>query len=173
MVPRFAALGLAVAGLGCNTLARYTTAPGELYCGTVTQSAAFRAGLAAGAQMWATFDATELDGELSPGAVWTAEPARQLLDGAPLRRIPALENDPLSVPDLGGGRDQTRLFALTPAPAGEDPLVGALSLRSDDGIELRLLRPGLDPTATPAPPAGRQPLFGLFVLYKQAGTCAF
>jgi hypothetical protein len=173
MAPRFAALGLAVAGLGCNTLGRFTTAPDESYCGTVTATASFRAGLAEGAQMRVTLDAAELDGELSPGAVWTAEPARQLLDGALLRRIPALENDPLAIPDLGGGRVQTRLFALTPAPAGEDPLLGVLSLRSDDGIEVRLLRSGLDPASTPAPPAGQQPLFGLFVLYKQAGTCAF
>jgi len=173
MVPRLAALGLAVAGLGCNGLGHYSTAPGESYCGAVTQTSTFRAGLAEGARMRATLDATELDGALSPGALWTTEPARQLLDAAALRRIPALENDPLSLLDLGGGRDPTRLFALTPAPAGEDPLVAVLSLRSDDGIEVRLLRPGLDPTATPAPPSGRQPLFGLFVLYKQAGTCGF
>ncbi len=133
MVLRFVALGLAVAGLGCNGIGSYTTAAGESYCGAVTQTATFRAGLAEGAQMRVTLDAAELDGELSPGFVSTSEPARQLLVGAPLRRIPALENDALAVPDLGGGRVQTRLFALTPAPAGEDPLLGVLSLRSDDG----------------------------------------
>ena len=173
MVTRLAALGLA-AGLGCSSLSGYSTAPGESFCGAATQSGAFRAGLAQGAQMRVTLDAPELDGELSPGAVWTVEPAgRRLLVGASLRRIPALENDALDVADLGGGRDHTRLFALTPGPAGEDPLLAALSLRSDDGIEVRLLRPGLDPASTPAPPPGRQPLFGLFVLYKQAGTCGF
>jgi hypothetical protein len=177
MRSRLAALGLAAAGLGCNTLGRYSTAPGESYCGTVTSDATFRTSLAGGARMRLTLDATQLDGELSPGAVWTAEdataamPARQLADGAPLRRIPQLENDSLSTPDLGGGRDHTRVFTLTPAPAGEDPLLAVLSLRSDDGVEVRLLRPGVDPASTPAPPPGKLPLFGLFTLYKQPGTC--
>jgi hypothetical protein len=177
MLSRLAAPALAAAGLGCNNLGHYSTAPGESYCGTVTASATFRTGLADGARMRLTLDATQLDGEPSPGSVWTAEdatsssPARQLVSASPLRRIPQLENDPLSIPDLGSGRDHTRVFALTPAPDGEDPLLAVLSLRSDDGVEVRLLRPGLDPAAVPAPPPGRMPLFGLFTLYKQAGAC--
>lgn len=172
---RLAALGLAAAALGCNALGRYTTGPGESYCGTVTASGAFRAGLAEGAVMRLSLDAAQLDGDRSPGSVWTLEaasagsPERRLLDGAPLRRIPTLDGDPLSMPDLGGGRDHTRVFALTPAPAGEDPLLSAVSLRSDDGVEVRLLRPGLDGAAPP----GRGPIFGLFTLQKQAGACGF
>ena len=176
---RLASLGLAVAGLGCDAPSSYTTAPGESFCGAVTTSSTFRAGVAAGARMRLTLDAAKLDGESTPGSAWTFEaatggaPARRLVDGAPLRRIPALENDPLSMPDLGGGRDHTRLFALTPSTAGEDPLVAVLSLRSDDGVEVRLLRPGLEGTGTGAPPPGQQSLFGLFVLYKQGGACGF
>ena len=77
------------------------------------------------------------------------------------------------MPDLGGGRDHTRVFALTPAPPGEDPLLAVLSLRSDDGVEARLLRPGAAGDGATPPPPGKQPVFALFVLYKQAGTCAF
>jgi hypothetical protein len=174
MISRFTALGLAAAGLGCSSVAGYSTAPDESYCGAVTSLAAFSTGLAGSARMRLTLDASELEGEASPGSVWTAEaadgatPARQLLDGAALRRIPALENDPLSVPDLGGGRGYTHLFALTPSSSGEAPLLGVVSLRTDSGVEVRLLQPGVAAGA-----AGQAPIFGLFVLYKQVGTCGF
>ncbi len=168
----------ATALAACSSLDGYTTAPGEAYCGTIVASSAFRAGLPAGIAMRLTLDAAELDGEVSPGAVWASPdpsgPASsRLLDGAPLRRIPALESDPLSAPDLGGGRDPTRLFALTPGPAGEDPLLAVVSLRSDGGVEVRLLRPGVAPSPPASPPPGKQPIFALFTLYKQAGTCGF
>jgi hypothetical protein len=174
MISRLAALALAAAGLGCTSVAGYSTAPDESYCGAVTSVAGFREGIAASARMRLTLDALALDGEASPGSVWTAEdaegaaPARQLLTAAALRRIPALENDPLSVPDLGGGRDLTHLFALTPSPSGEAPLLGVVSLRSDGGVEVRLLQPGVAAGA-----AGQEPIFGLFVLSKQVGTCGF
>jgi hypothetical protein len=176
MVPRFTAIGVvAWAASGCSALDRYSTAAGESLCGSVTSTATFRTGLAAGARMRLTLDASKLDEEASPGTVWTHEPAvgenpgRTLADGAPLRRIPALENDPLSNPDLGGGRDHTRLFALTPAAPSEEPLLAVLSLRSDDGVEVRLLRPGVAMAQAP----GQAPIFGLFTLAKQAGTCGF
>jgi hypothetical protein len=163
------------AGLGCSTLSGYSTGTGESYCGAVTTTATFRAGLAAGAQMRLSLDATLLDGEASPGVVSTYEPAsgatpaRRLLDRVALRRVPALENDPLAAPDLGTGRDQSHVFALTPTAPGEDPLLTVVSLRSDGGVEVRLVRPGV---ATTAPP-GHDPVFGLFTLVKQAGACGF
>jgi hypothetical protein len=162
------------AGLGCSTLDHYSTASGESYCGSVTTSDTFRAGLASGARMRLSLDASALD-QGSPGSVWTYEPpsgtapTRRLIDGSPLRRIPALDNDPLATPGLGGGRDHTRVFALTPALATEDPLLAVLSLRSDDGVEVRLLRPGASATAPP----GHDAVFGLFTLAKQTGTCGF
>jgi hypothetical protein len=174
--PCLALLGCAALGLAaCSSLGQYSTGPGESYCGGTPADAVFSTGLAAGAAMRLTLDATLIDTEDTPGTVWTLEPpagstpSRRLVDGAPLRRVPALENDPLGTPDLGSGRDHTRVFALTPAPAGEAPLISVLSLRSDGGVEVRLLRPGLNGS----PPPGQAPLFGLFTLYKQASTCGF
>jgi hypothetical protein len=176
---RFASLILAVLGMGCTEIDRYSTAPSESYCGAVTLSSSFRTGLSPRVQMRVQLDAAELDGDVSPGVVWTYEaasgdsPERRMLDRAPLRRIPKLANDPLSQLDLGDGRDHSRIFAVTPVDADEEPLLAILSLRSDEGIEVRLLRPGLAGTASKPAPAGRQPLFGLFTLYKQIGTCGF
>jgi hypothetical protein len=166
-----AALALALALAGCADLGSYSTIPGQPYCGAVTASSTFRTGLGPGVQMRLTLDASQLDGDASPGSLWTFDTASsaRLLDAAPLRRIPTLENDPLSQLSLGDGRDPSRIFALTPASAAEEPLLGVLSLRSDDGVDLRLLRPGLGGVE----PEGSQPVFGLFTLYRQAGTCGF
>jgi hypothetical protein len=167
-----ATLGLALLGTACSSLDSYTTAPGESYCGTVTATASFRAGVPEGIAMRLVLDGTALDGETSPGTVWTSAPSSgtaPLLTGVALQRIPALENDALSTPDLGGGRGPTRLFALAPTVPGEAALLAVISLRSDDGVEVRLVRPGLDG----APPPGQAPLFGLFNLTRQAGTCGF
>jgi hypothetical protein len=170
---------LALAGAGCTDLDRFTTAPSESYCGAVTLSSSFRQGFSQRVQMRLQLDAAQLDGELSPGVVWTyeaadgSEPEARLLNRAPLRRIPKLDNDALSQLDLGGGRDATRIFAVTPADLDEDPLLAVVSVRSDDGVEVRLLRPGLTGTAAKPAPSGRRPKFGVFTLYKQIGTCGF
>lgn len=166
-------------GLGCTDLDRYSTAPSESYCGAVTLSNSFRTGLSPRVQMRLQIDAAELDADVSPGVLWTFEAAsgdegdRRLLNRAPLRRIPKIENDPISEIDLGGGREHTRLFAVTPSDAEEDPLLAIVSLRSDEGVEVRLLRPGIAGTASKSAPPGRAPVFGLFTLYKQIGTCGF
>ena len=165
-----AALGLALLGTACSSLGNYTTAPGESYCGTVTATPSFRTGVPDGIAMRLVLDGAALDSETSPGTVWTSAPSSgtaPLLTGVALQRIPALENDALSTPDLGGGRGPTRIFALAPTAPGEAALLGAISLRSDDGVEVRLLRPQLGAS----PPPGQGAVFGLFVLYKQAGTC--
>jgi hypothetical protein len=174
------ALGLALlAGAGCAELDRFTTAPSESYCGAVTLSSAFRQGFSQRVQMRLQIDASQLDGEASPGVVWTyeaadgTEPEGRLLNRAPLRRIPKLDNDALAQLDLGGGRDASRIFAVTPADPDEDPLLAILSFRSDDGVEVRLLRPGLTGTAAKPAASGRRPRFGVFTLYKQIGTCGF
>lgn len=172
-------LALVAAGLGCTDLERYSTAPSESYCGAITLSSSFRTGLSPRVQMRLQIDAADLDSEISPGVMWTheaaagVEPERRLLDRAPLRRIPKLNNDPLSHLDLGDGRDHTRVFAVTPSDLDEEALLAVLSLRSDEGIEVRLLRPGRPGAAGKPAPAGREPVFGLFTLYKQIGTCGF
>jgi hypothetical protein len=176
--PPLAALGLASA-LGCTNLDHYSTAPSESYCGAVTLSSTFRTDLSPRVQMRLQLNASEIDTQISPGVVWTFEaedgekPSVRLLDRAPLRRIPKIENDPLSVLDLGDGRDTSRIFAVTPSDPGDDPLLAVLSLRSDDGVEVRLLRPGLADIGAQKQPPGKRPLFGNFLLYKQVGTCGF
>ena len=178
-VPCLLALGLAglVGGAGCTDNSSFTTAEGESYCGAVTLSGKFRTGLSPQVQMRLLLDASKLDGEESPGKIWTFEntrPEKRLLTAAPLRRIPTLENDALWHLDFGDGREQNRIFAVTPTDPEIDSLLVFLSLKSDDSVEVRLLRPGIvADEGEEKPPSGKRPVFGLFPLYKRKGSCGF
>ncbi len=162
-----AAVALACAAtLGCEDLSRFSTGPGEVYCGTVTLGAAFRRGLTPAAQMRLTFDASNVDTAQSPGVVTMRDPRddgteHRLLDNAPLRPIPPLAHDVLSRPDLGESRVRTVVYAVSPVDPEAEALVVVLSLRSDGDVEVRLLRPGASDEAADLP-EGRRPLFGLF-----------
>jgi hypothetical protein len=184
-------LWLAAAGLGCADLDHFSTGPGESYCGSITALPSFRVGFGAGVRMRLKIDATALDGPGSPGKLATFEaddasgPARRLLEDADLRRIGAMEHDALSRLEFGEGRLRNLLFAVSPEdpPAGGEGENGAvaqaesilaiLSLRNDESVEVRLLRPGLAPSGGVPPPEARGPLFGVFLLTRQVGTCGF
>ena len=172
-------LWLAMAGLGCTDLDRFSTGKGESYCGSITAGEAFRAGFSQHVQMRLKLDVAELDGPGSFGTVSTFEagvaqsPPVKLLEEAELRRIPAMESDVISRIDLGEGRLRTRVFAVTPADPEAEAMLAVVSLRSDDIVEVRLVRAGREPASGAPVPEGRRPLFGIFPLARKAGACGF
>jgi len=120
-------------------------------------------------------DAEQLDGPDSPGRVSTFEaptaelPERRLLEEAILRPIPPLGHDPLSHLEFGEGRERNVVYAVSPREPTAAALLAFLSLRTDDGIEVRLLRPGTDA----ADDNDRKLIWGLFSLEKRGGSCGF
>ncbi|WP_437280638.1 hypothetical protein WME90_08780 [Sorangium sp. So ce375] len=165
---------------GCDDLSRFSTADGEAYCGAITLGGAFRAGLSPRVQMRLTLDADALDGPEPPGALWTYEapdgaaPERRLLDGAPLRPIGALAHDPLSRLEFGEGRERNAIYAIDASDPETEPLLAVLSLRTDESVEVRLLRPGRAPLASgEAEAPGQRQVFGNFRLTRRTGTCGF
>jgi hypothetical protein len=50
--------------------------------------------------------------------------------------------------------------------------VAIVSLRSDDTVEVRLIRPGAV-AADGEVPEGRRQIFGVFTLERQSGECGF
>jgi hypothetical protein len=172
------ALLLAAAPLlaGCHDPSRFTTGPDEAYCGAITLGSPFRAGLSPRVQMRLTLDADALETGEAPGRLSTFEaateerPERRLFDDALLRPIPPLAHDPLSRFEMGDGRERNTLYAVSPS----EPLLGAMlafvSLRSDGGVEVRLLRPGAEKEG--AGEEGRL-IFGLFSLVRREGRCGF
>jgi hypothetical protein len=158
----------------CNDLRRYSTEQGEAYCGSITRGSAFRAGMSPRVQMRLELDAEELDGPDSPGKLWTFEastaelPERRMFEEATLRPIPPVAHDPLSRLEMGEGRERNAIYAVSPREPTAAAVLAFLSLRSDEGVEVRLLRPGSE-----ANDDARKLIFGLFSLVKREGSCGF
>jgi hypothetical protein len=174
-----ALLALALALGGCSNLDRFTTAPGEAYCGAITLGSPFRTGLSPRVQMRLTLDASALDGASPPGVVSTYEapdvgtPEQRMLVEAALRPIPPLAHDALSHLDFGDGRERNAIYAVSPADPEAESILAVLSLRTDETVEVRLLRGGVAPSPTAPTPDARRPIFGLFSLTRQPNRCGF
>lgn len=158
---------------GCDHLERFELAPGEAYCGAITLSGGYRQGLSPRVQMRLRWNGAAVDSGGSPGTLTTfdagAEEDRQrLIEEAPLRPIDPLAHDPLGELEFGDGRERNLVYGVSPVDTAAESLLAVVSLRSDDLVEVRLLRPG---TPEIGEVAGRQPVFGLFVLSRQEGDC--
>lgn len=175
---RLLPLPIVCAALGCTDLDRFSTGQTDAYCGAVTVGGNFRMGLSPRVQMRVRLDASKLDSPGVPGTISTfeitgPEQERRLLTDAELRRFNAMDHDPLSRPDFGDGRLRNWIFAAEPADPEAESILAVLSLLADDTIEVRLLRAGKAPQGDEVVPEGRRPLFGIFSLSRQAGTCGF
>lgn len=161
---------------GCSDWSRYSTKSGEAFCGSVTLASEFREGLSPRVQLRLTLDAEALELGEPAGQLTTHEelddgsPPRRLLDHAELRPIAPLAHDPLSRLEFGEGRERNAVFAVSPSDPEAGALLAIVSLKSDDQIEVRLLRPGRDAAETDR---GKRSIFGLFPLTRREGTCGF
>jgi hypothetical protein len=178
--PRAVLLALAMGCAACEDLSDFSTGPGEAYCGSITIGGSFRTGFSTRVQMRLELDASLLDDPAaSPGTLATFEaadevtPERRIVDDAALRPIPPLHHDALSHAELGDGRERTAIFAVSPAVADAEGMLAVISLRSDDRVEVRLVRPGAVAEEGQALPEGRRMLFGLFVLDRKGNRCGF
>jgi hypothetical protein len=167
-----AAAALSVA---CTDLSSFSTAKNESYCGSVTAGSEFRTGFEANAKMRLLLDAERLDGPGTAGTLSTVErgvaggSARRLFDDAKLELFEPLGHDALSRLEFGESRERNAIFRVSPADAEEDAMLAIVSLRADDSVEVRLLRPGRSDPKRP----GEKPVFAIFSLTKKAGTCGF
>ena len=172
MMRRWALAIPLLALMGCNDLSSFDTAEGEAYCGAVTLASNFRTGFSPRVQMRMTFRGSAVEASTSPGHLTTFDPeaGQQLLQSAPLRPIVPLQNDDLALLQFGEGRDKNLIYAVSPTTPEAESLLAVVSLRSDDRIEVRLLRPGASEAANTE---GRRQLFGLFTLDRREGDCGF
>ncbi len=178
--PRWASallvVALATTATACDRISDFDTGPGEAYCGQITLASGYRTGFTPRVQMRMTFDSSKVDAGESPGSVTTfdagMETEPQLVTDAPLRPIPPLSHDPLSQLEFGDGREANLIYAVSPDSPEAESVLAVVSLRTDDAVEVRLIRPGAA-TVDDEVPNGRRPLFGLFVLRRQDGDCGF
>jgi hypothetical protein len=177
-VTRALAVLLALPLCACDKLAAFDLAEGESYCGLITLGSGYRAGFGPRVQMRLRFDADAVELGESPGRITTfdvdapdpdEEKRNPLLKEDALRPIAPLSHDPLSQLQFGDGRDRNLVYAVTPHDVQHESLIAIVSLRSDETVEVRLLRPGSSASGDEDP--YRVQLFGLFALSRQPGDC--
>lgn len=154
----------------CADVTRFSTKPGEAYCGSVIAGPFVRSGFGPGVRMRMSFDADRMNS--SPGSLSTDD---GLLTDAPMRPIPQLSHDPLSTLQFGEQRDKNLVYVVTPTKPSSGPsLLAVVSLLHDGGAEVRLLRgaPPLPGTTAIADTEGES-IFGVFPLQRESGTCGF
>jgi len=171
-------LGSSLLCSSCQNLSGFVTGPGQAYCGQIALASAYRSGFSPRVQLRLQFDSSKIDTSESPGSLSTIDddgtgsPERMLLD-VPLRPIPPLGNDALSELEFGDGRQRNLIYAVSPSSPDAESMLAFVSLRTDDAIEVRLVRGGLEAVADATVPAGRRPLFGVFVLDRRDDLCGF
>lgn len=161
-----AALAVLALGLGCTDTSKWTSEPGESWCGEVTGASFVRAGMPEHTKMRLELDADSLQN--APGRVWTtAFDSGERLAGARLRVVPQLLHDPLSTLQFGEGRVKNAI-AIADLDSRSQVFVVVSLLQSGD-VEVRLLR-GASPGSAPVAGEPSQ-LFGVFRLERGKGTC--
>jgi len=159
-----ALFGFSTFAFGCKDVSRFSTEPGESYCGQIVGASFVRRGFDVTLKMRMTFDADHIAD--APGTLSTSD---QLLTNTPMRPIPELFQDPFSTLNFGEGRDKNLVFAVDPTDPARGPgMMAVVSLMHSGDAEVRLLRGA--PSADTMPPS--PPLFGVFApLTRQPGQC--
>lgn len=164
-------LAFAVLLVGCTDNARWSTDPGESWCGTVTAATFVRAGMPENTQLRLELDAERM--QSAPGRIWTsAFLTGEKLTAAELRVIPQMLHDPLSTLNFGEGRvKNTMTIVDVPSVDPGRPatqLLVVVSLLQSGEVEVRLIR-GASPGTAAATEAAQ--LFGVFKLERKKGDC--
>ena len=167
------AIGVFVGLTGCKDIDRFSTEPGESYCGKIVSASIVRRGFSERVCMRLTFDARRVSDQ--PGTLWTTD---GMFAATTLRAIPQLSHDPLLTFTFGEGREKNFLFVADPAESERGPAVTTvISLMHSGEVEVRLLRGadgGIEPplTTDAGPGVDGPPLFGVFSpLRRQKGAC--
>jgi hypothetical protein len=152
---------------GCKDISRFTTQPGESYCGTIVPAPFVRGGFRPGVRMRLSLDAEHLSD--APGKLATDD---GFFADVELRPIPQLQHDPLSTLQFGEGRTRNLIFGVEPNSC--DTALAVVSLMDNGDVEVRIVR-GAPMSASDAGTSAddSDPLFGLFPLERQKGTCGF
>jgi hypothetical protein len=149
---------------GCRDLSSFSSG-GDSFEGPVTKADFVRSNVAADARACITLDTDHLQD--APGRISTSDGR---FHAEPLRPVPQLWHDPMSLLAFGEGREKNLVYVATPAD-GNDVLV-VVSLMTSGGVEVRMLRGAPQAGASDAGAAPPN-VFGVFQLIRQAGPCSY
>ena len=162
-----AIIAAAASSTGCRDLSQFATGPDENYCGQIVPGDFVRQGFAPTVHMRVDFNPDRI--QRTPGSISTDD---GMFVDAPLRSIPQLVHDSLSMLRFGEGTMRNLLYGVKPSRGAT--AFAFLSLLESQNIEVRIVR-GAPPT-NQEPPTSEDDdsdLFGVFPLTKQKGTCEF
>lgn len=184
-------LAVALFGLlaGCTSLDRFDTKGTAAYCGGMVARPPFTEGLLPSGNYPSLILRLNLDvtalmsrgsepvvvGKLSTDdaddglCAKSTTRAGALFQDAPLRTIPTLDHDLLSMIEFPSGRDYN-FFGWVDSTC-QGTMLAVVSLMRNDDVEVRLLKPA----PLPEPGAGPEatPGFGAFFLVRDATGCPF
>ncbi len=159
-----AAIAMAAGAIGCREIDRFSS-KGDGFEGPVVRGNFVRAGIAEDARMCLTLDTDHLQD--APGTITTTDGRFQ---ATPLRPIPQIWHDPLSMMSFGDGREKNLLYMATPNGDTHDVTV-VVSLMHDGNIEVRLVRGAPFSVGGAIAPGQDSPMFGVFTLGRRPGPC--
>lgn len=166
----------------CRDVDRFELKPGETYCGGLVYTPVFTSGLVPSEKEPPTLGLRlDLDVDnlsTQPGTLTTddakdgvcSKQGKPLFDGAPLRTIPEVLHDPISLSEIGDGRDQN-FWTYVSSSCGHQ-MMAVVSLMRSGGVEVRLFKPAAQ--GDEDTPATEAPGFGLFTLERKSDkACGF
>lgn len=159
---------LAALGFGCAETSRFSTGPGESYCGDVVGAQFVRAkNVSPTAKMRLVLDADNLQN--APGTLWTTElTPGEKFTATPILTIPELASDTLSQFSFGEGHVKD---ALALASLGTTDVNVVLSLLKSGDVEVRLIRGTSEGSRHPPAPDAPAQIYAVFHLHREKGNC--
>ncbi len=151
-------IGIVIGAGACTNVGEYSTAPGECYVGKIVNSDFVRSDtLNPDIELIMTLDADAL-GRGEEGATFTTSDG--IFHNTPVRQMTELAHDSLSLLQFPGGR--VRNYLAHASPTTGSPATIVISLMENNEIEVRVLRPDLDPDD-----GEDTALFGVFGLVRK------
>lgn len=158
---------------GCRDPDEFELREDEVFCGTLVSAPLFHEGLLPenvppSLRLRLELDVHQLDSR--PGTLTTDDAVRGLcssegrafFEEAPLRTVAEALHDPISTISIGQGRERN-VLAYVDSSCGHS-LLAVLSLMAGGSVEVRLFKPGPEPTENT--PQRDRPGFGLFTLER-------
>ena len=183
MIRHAVVLGVALAALSCESLARFDTRSGEPFCGPIVGAQFVRTPESEGGfrARWSTPSGyrvlgarLELDTDsltTTPGSLSTNDAgagpcgARPTFDRAPLRVTPEVVHDSLSSMEFEDGQVQNLVAWVDSTCRG--PMLAVVSLYKNDRVGLRLMKPRSAPPTAGATATPERDAFALFSLDRR------
>jgi hypothetical protein len=158
----FAISALLGCSVACRDLSEYSSGQGH-YEGVIAGGDFVRSGFDSGVRICLWLDAEKL--QVAPGSLQTSD--GRIAKATSMRTIPQSFHDTLSTLKFGEERDQNMIY-MASTKSGPDAMV-VLSLLKGGSVEARILRgaPGASSSDS------SEPLFAIFSMTKEQGTCSF